>query len=266
MHRATTLFRKLTVRIPLLATLALPALVAGLARTATAAPIPGVGATLTIEIAGLPTVSLSGSGTVDVASDGSISLPAGLLSATNVVAPITSTTAIFSITASILSNQSGAFAPLGASAVSGEICAGTPATGEACVAGGGLGGPMGLNGVLNVHVVENVVVLPIDLDVLQVGQGGSGNTPFIVDAAPWTTGVALVNEGPGTISELIAITGSHAGTRLTLVTTTFVSACGNILPVLGTLELTGIPEPGMLALLGAGAIGLVAVAATRRRR
>jgi hypothetical protein len=122
-----------------------------------------------------------------------------------------------------------------------------------------------LNGVLNVHIVENVVVLPIDLDVLHVGQGGSGSSPFTFNAAPWTTRRAWVN--PGSYSGTATfISGTNTGTSLTLVTTTFVQACGNVLPVFSTLEFTGIPEPGMLALLAVGVAGLVATGATRRHR
>lgn len=238
-----------------------------MAGPAEAAPISGVGATLTIEITGLEAIVIPGSGTVDVAPDGSISLAAGFVSATNLLVPVTSTTAVYSLTASFLGNQAGTFSPLGASAVPDGVCGpGEPLSGQACVGGGGLGGALGLSGILNVVIVPSFVVFPLDLDGLQVGQGGAGNMPFTYDAAPWTTGTARVNLGGSPpYGGVLTTTGSHAGTSLTLVTTTFVAACGNLLPVFASLEITGIPEPGMAGLLAAGAAGL-ALAVGRRRR
>ena len=51
---------------------------------------------------------------------------------------------------------------------------------------------------------------------------------------------------------------------ITLVSPTYLSALGNLLPVWTTLSIQFVPEPGTLLLLGAGIGGLVLVG--RRRR
>jgi hypothetical protein len=48
------------------------------------------------------------------------------------------------------------------------------------------------------------------------------------------------------------------------VTATFVAACGNVIPILASREITGIPEPGMLTLTAVGLAGLVALRIRRR--
>jgi hypothetical protein len=253
---------RLLQRFPILPLAAMVALLS--APFASAAPISGVNAKLSIEIAGLGTVAVSGSGSVSVAGDGSIAIPAGLVSGGFLV-PVTTTSSIASLSATNISNLSGTLVPGGASAISGGVCgSGGPALSEACVAGGGLGGALALTGAINVVVVPSLVIIPMDLNVLGVGQGIAGNSPFTFDAAPWTTGAARVKTGSPPYGGTFTTTGTQSGTSLTLVTATFVAACGNVIPILASLEITGIPEPGMLTLTAVGLAGLVALRIRRR--
>jgi hypothetical protein len=223
-----------------------------------------VEATLEIQITpGLPTVTATGVGQVDLTA-GTLALPASLVTLSSATFPVTATTAIDSLQVSGLANQAATFSIGGVTAhAPGEICAVPPAS-EACVSGGGLGGLMGLTGIVNVVVIPGVVVLPIDLNALGVGQGGAFTTGYYADAAPWTTGtgrMGLVTTG-GTTT--VSSVGSNGAGSLTLVTPTFVSACGNILPVMTRFTLTSIPEPGALALLAAGGLALGLLRRARR--
>jgi hypothetical protein len=217
-----------------------------------------VQATLELQLTGFPAVTATGSGSVDL-TGGVLSVPASLVTLSSATIPVTSTTAIDSLVASGIANQAGTFQVGGATTQApGEVC-GAPLSGEACVAGGGLGGLMGLSGALNVVVIPSLVIFPFDLDAARVGRGGSAGTTvgYIADGAPWTTGTARVGvyTASGAPGALSTAGGSGPGS-LTLVTTTFISACGNTLPLVGRFTLTSVPEPAMLALVVLGAAGL----------
>jgi hypothetical protein len=234
------------------------------ATTANAAPVlRTVNATMSVAIQGLDAIGITGTGTVTVDTvTGTIVIPAGLVNLTaKVVVPVTASSAITSLSAKVISNQAGTLSVGGATGqLPGEVC---PAGLPACVAGGGVGGKMGLTGGINVVIVPMVVVIPVDLNDALVGQGGSTNIPFSIDAAAWTTGVGIVTTPNGTVP--ITGTGSIGGSMVTFVTPTFVSALGNLLPLFTTLKLDfgAVPEPGTLLLLGAGVAGLIVVG--RRR-
>ncbi|NNL67707.1 MAG: hypothetical protein HKP30_15765, partial [Myxococcales bacterium] len=165
---------------------------------------------------------------VDFAAE-TLDVAAGALSlASPLIVPITATTAVSSVTATAIANQAGSFS-VGGADVPGELC--PPDPDSACVAGGGLGGPMGFVGSLRVHIVSDVVVIPLDLDLAGIGRGGAITSPFVIDAAPWTTRTAAIRFS-GSLGDRI---GSTLGAPLTsdgfsLVTPAYVQALGFLVP------------------------------------
>ncbi len=223
---------------------------------------------LTVAIQGLAPITINSSGTVSVTNHtiiiaaGAVGLPAP------VVIPVTATSAINSITATQISNQSGTFSLGGiTNQLPSEICPTAIPANSACNAGGNIGGVMGLSGIINVHVIPNVVVIPVNLNDARLGQGGFTPAPFTFDAAGWTVGQAFVNSG-----NIVTTTGVYTSsvTGVTLVTPVFVSALGNLLPLFASLELvnvhiSSVPEPGSLLLIGAGVAGLALLGRRRQK-
>jgi hypothetical protein len=115
---------------------------------------------------------------------------------------------------------------------------------------------MGLSGTIGAVIVPGFLTIPIALQPAKFGQGGRATIPggFTFDAAPWTTktgSVAFLTTSTyttmvGTMTNTFTNTrtttatqmgtGSLAGSRMSLVSPTYVSALGNLLPVFSTLE------------------------------
>jgi hypothetical protein len=230
-----------------------------LAGPAAAAPI-AVNATLRIDVFGFGGFQVAGSGSIDV-SGGVYTIPAGLLSVASLTVPVTTTSAVNSLVVTGIGNLAGTFAPLGVTTQApAEICPVAP-LGQACVSGGGLGGIMALTGVINMHVVPHVLVIPVGLFDMRIGQGGSTGTPFTADGAPWTTGTARIGITGGPVSTL----GGVMGGSLSLVSATRVFLVSQLLPTTARLTLTPlVPEPTGLTLVAIGVAGLVLLARSRR--
>jgi len=233
--------------------------------TAQAAPVATT-ASLSVAIQGLAPIALFGGGSVSV-SGTTVIVPAGLISQVgSLTIAVTGTTAVNSLIATGIGNLGATFSMGGVTAqAAGEVCpGGGPAAQDACNVGGGVGGVMALTGVIAVHVIPHVVVIPVSLNGALIGQGGSTNAPFTIDAAAWTTGSGLVNTG----NAIESLSGSSS--PLALVTPTFVLALGNLLPIFSVLimdnvSLVGVvPEPGSLLLIGAGIAGLALLGSRRK--
>jgi len=267
------------------------------AGAANAAPVQKtVQETLTLEILNVGTLSIAGTGTVSVDTvAGTLKMPNQILSlTTTVVFPVTTTTAVNAVIAKKgLGKAAGTWSIGGATAQAGtgEICGATVPLGSACVGGGGLGGAVPLVGTISVDVG---IVIPINLVAANVGVGGyataGGMGTFKFEAAPWTTGTGKVGitstttmtnfflgttftmtntfnvvttvSGTGDLTELAGAQSS----QLTLVSPTFVSALGNILPVIASNSFhVVVPEPGTILLVVSGVGGLALLGRRRRR-
>jgi hypothetical protein len=238
-----------------------------LATPASAAPMSGT-ATFSITIGSgpyaFPALTVGAPGLIDITA-GVVSLPAGLVTQTGgLLIPVTSSSAVDSVSLVGFANLSGLFSVGGVTAQApGEVCPGGMAASEvACNVGGAVGGIMGLTGTINVNVIPNIVVIPIKLSDTHIGEGGAFNAPFSFDAAAWTTGTGLLNTGVNTA----AISGFGTSSGFQLVSPLFVAACGNLLPIFTTFSITGltaVPEPAIWISVWLGLAGIVAL--TRKR-
>ena len=274
------------------------------AGVANAAPVArSATLSLTLTIQGLPGIVVGGGvGTVTVDTvANTLAVGAGQIQQTApITIPVTASTAIASVKGTGVDNFAATFSIGGGSVTSPATelpcpSASPPAPGIGCVGGAGLGGQMALSGTIFAVIVPMLVTVPVPLVNAQMGVGGFNripNTPagFLFDAAPFTTGVAKVGytasskttwmgafmSNPLTVTYTMSwvSVGSSTGANdglgagatgsITLVSPTYLSALGNLLPVWTVLNIHFIPEPGTLLLLGAGIGGLVLVG--RRRR
>jgi hypothetical protein len=206
-------------------------------------------------------VSSGGGSFVEPASifTGSVMLPTSLF---------TGVALIDGLTLANLANGAKSIAQGGASG---------PRTQHILRAGGGLGGPGPLDGTLFVNILAlfNLAV-PLDFVGSTGGQANvtAGSLLARFNGTGWTTGPVLVTGitsgiTPPTVVNTVTFSGyetrtpNHQGVvQLISPFKVITNAVGN-LPGVAVQTLTFVPEPGMLVLIAAGALGL-AVYARRR--
>jgi len=265
------------------------------AGAANAAPVQKtVRETLSIEILDVGTLAITGAGTVTVDTVvGTLVMPDQIVSlTTSVFIPVTTTTAVKSLTAKPGLGKAAGTWSIGrvTSTTPAEICPATIGLGTACVDGGGLGGGVQLIGTVSVNL--GAIKLPIKLGAAGVGSGGAYTTPdgaFKFENAPWTTGTGRVGV-TSTTTQTVFLFGSTlmatntftviattmgtgsltdlAGTgQLTLVSPTFVDALNGtaLLPVFVKNTFEVVPEPGAILFVASGVGGLALLGRRRRR-
>ncbi|MBW2313573.1 MAG: thrombospondin type 3 repeat-containing protein [Deltaproteobacteria bacterium] len=240
-----------TARFSIVATLALLLF----APPSTAAPVVRPAeVTLTIVITVGPSeVEVTGTTQVSVDEDlRTLVFAADGFNIGTVVVPVTGSTIISNLSINHWGFGAGTLSFNGvANQVPGEACPGlNPQVGEACNAGVGFGGAFPLTGTLYVNIIPNIVVIPLNFNAARIGQGGSTNLPFIIDAAAWSTAGGAVDAGTG-INE---VEGPLQIDRISLVSPTYINAIGNLAS--GTAEgpawrfdiafLDGLPIPSFL--------------------
>ncbi|MGH0036453.1 MAG: thrombospondin type 3 repeat-containing protein [Myxococcota bacterium] len=172
--------------------------------------------------------------------------------ATLATIPVTTTSAVASVTLQGLQHGPGTLRIGGAtSAAPAEDCqAYSPLDSRACVDGGELGGQLPLTGTIGIHIIPNVVVIPVALGPAAVGVGGVVGTEFSTEGAPWTVGVGRVEYSSQSGQTSGSVNSGADSFRI--VTPTYVSApylvAGALAPVFH-LELgftDGLPLPGWI--------------------
>ena len=241
--------------------------------------------TLSVEITGLfPTPyyyygfsgALAAQANVSVAVDPvaqSIQVASGVLGlATPILIPVTSTTAVASVTAQTLSNGLGVFSLGGAGGFPGEPpCPSFATVAHACVGQSGFGGVMPVIGTVNIHVIPDIVVIPLEFGPLRLGEYGPGTAQWnTTDAAPFTVRTGQVQGLPTQYGGFTTTTrqGFVTASSFQPVAPVFVSALGNSIPVWARFEVeftdgggvpafvSLVPEPAVALLLAAG-VGLM---------
>ncbi len=208
------------------------ALVAGVSAPAMAAPVTASGS-LSMTIGTLPAINLPvGPVQLDYTA-GVLTVPAGVAGTTGLFLRVTgfSLDLITGLVVTV-SNGAGSFSSPRAAYDAHSAAPAFPVN-HVTTSGGGLGGQMPMNGVVN---TKGALAIPVPVGV--VGNGGRAAAGgIIVDGAPWTDQAAqIITTGPPQAPTNIAGTNmitAGGGGSLTLVTPAHVNAAG--LSRLGTV-------------------------------
>jgi len=244
--------------------------VAGQAHAATI----GFTGSISTEIATLPPISASGSGTATISGTNvtSLQIPAGAFSLASLSIPITdpNVSPIIGIAANNVKNAAGSFS------------GGPPLAGKMALQGAAIVCLLGSSTGCSTSHAANINV-PFTLNGTRgVGLGGapislknSGGTSITVNGNPWTAGTAAIHIGMGTVTVMGFIHGPASGGAATagqvsgvvqLVTPTLISTSigsSATIPSFGIMNLRFVPEPRTMLLLISGLAVLAAVGRTR---
>jgi len=258
----------------------------GVTGQATAATVSFTG-TLSTQLATLPAVTLSGSGTATISGTSitSLQLPSHAFSLPFLSIPITDPAAspIVGLQQKNIANGAGSFS--GGPPIAGKMAL----QGESitCLLGSALGCS---NTVTNGGPTANLIV-PFTVNGTRgVGLGGGRIIPppkagihISVQGNPWTAGTAALNTGMGTLkvlgflhgpASMGAATAGQASGVVELVTPTLISTSigtSATIPSFGVLKLhfttsPAVPEPGTLLLVSSGVVGLSVLGRRRMKK
>ena len=257
-------------------------------------------ATLNVTVGDLPGADFTAAGVAT--SDGlggGFTLPSGIFSGVATFSPtlFTGVSFISGLTVTAMGNDAGSFAPsftppLLHTTVTFMFNKATYMTPGISLVGGGVGGPMGINGAALVTILGGLATLNIPLS--NVGGGSkvrvvNGAVVIVAAASQWTTGTGVMRSvtttsthTPGSTSTPLFGTvtvmgydhrtaGGQGAVRL-VVPVKAVVGLGSAadpafrLPVITSLTVNFVPEPGTGLLLAAGLLALAWHGSLRRGR
>jgi hypothetical protein len=136
-----------------------------------------------------------------------------------------------------------------------------------------VGGSALFAGVANLYATKSAsavfLAVPVKVGVMTTFTKAGAGLGFTIFSAPWTAGAATIDYGNATTPVTVMATGMNAltaggaGTLILVSPSKVFVSTGNKLPIVGTLILNYVPEPGTLLLLGSGALALAILGRSR---